>query len=62
MRRMRCGAPMRIRAPLRDVEAGLEARGKVPAQSTLEEMDELWNERSARGEMTARPIGRGRVP
>ena len=31
------------------VEAGLEARGKVPAQSTLEEMDELWNE-AKRGE------------
>ena len=29
------------------IEAKLNARGKKPAQSTLEEMDELWNEAKA---------------
>jgi MazG family protein len=32
------------------VEAGLAARGKTPAQSSLEEMDALWDEAKAHGD------------
>ncbi|MAE69630.1 MAG: nucleoside triphosphate pyrophosphohydrolase [Gemmatimonadetes bacterium] len=34
----------RFERRFRHVEAGLEARGKTPRESTLEEMDRLWDE------------------
>jgi uncharacterized protein YabN with tetrapyrrole methylase and pyrophosphatase domain len=30
------------------VEAGLRAQGRAPAESSLEEMDRLWDEAKAR--------------
>jgi MazG family protein len=40
------------------VEAGLDERGKTPAQSSLEEMDRLWNEAKAREREDASGAGR----
>ena len=41
-------ANRKFRRRFRHVEAGLRARGRSPAESTLEEMDGLWNEAKAR--------------
>jgi len=41
-------ANRKFRRRFRHVEAGLRARGRSPAESSLEEMDDLWNEAKAR--------------
>jgi MazG family protein len=41
-------ANRKFRRRFRHVEAGLRDRGRSPAESSLEEMDDLWNEAKAR--------------
>ena len=42
------GANAKFERRFGHIEAALAARGRTPAQSTLEEMDALWNEAKAR--------------